>query len=203
MKKDARIRHRARLEGAGGTDEVAEDGDVGAVDADAAGVNRKAEAFGEVEIHAGIVEFRKAETLRGRNPIESGRIDRTGRPVAAPGAAGNFVELPPVAFLPSGHGDKSLRPSFRFAVLPFKVVVGHGTPPALCGRLESLDAYGSEKVHRRHYPPLPEHGGNFRYGKTRLRAAPRYCKSREERNFPRLMFQTRQGKDSCERLTVW
>jgi hypothetical protein len=123
--------HPTRLERAGGTDEVAEDGDVGAVDADAAGVDGKAKAFGKIEIHAGIIEFRKAETLRGRNAIESGRIDRTGRPVAAPGAASNFVKFPPVAFLPSSHGDKSLRPSFPFAVLPFKVVVGHGTTPML------------------------------------------------------------------------
>ncbi len=49
---------RAELQGlTGRADEVAEDGDVGTVRADAACVYGKAETFGEIEIYARIIEF--------------------------------------------------------------------------------------------------------------------------------------------------
>lgn len=55
----AMLAHRTnelRLErAAGGAHKIAEDGDVGAVHADAASVHGKAEAFGLFEIHAGVV----------------------------------------------------------------------------------------------------------------------------------------------------
>jgi len=54
---------------AGGADEVAENGDVGAVDANAAGIHREAEPFGLFEIDSGVIQFGKAETLRGQNAI--------------------------------------------------------------------------------------------------------------------------------------
>ena len=90
-----------------GADEFAQDRDVGAVDTDAASIDGEAETFGEIEIDAGVIEFRKAVTLRGRNTIETGRIDRPGRTMTAPRAARQFVELLPIAFLPSGHSDQS------------------------------------------------------------------------------------------------
>ena len=93
-----------------GADEVAEDGYVGAVGADAPCVHGETELFGLFEINAGVVEFGKAETLGGRNAIQPGRIDRARRPVTAPRAAGNFIELLPIAFLPSSHNlSRSLR----------------------------------------------------------------------------------------------
>ena len=46
-------------------DEIAEGGDVGAIGADAAGVDGKAQALGEIEIHAGIIQFGKTETRAG------------------------------------------------------------------------------------------------------------------------------------------
>src|SRR5579863_179927 len=95
----------------GGADEVAEDGDVGAVDADAACIYGEAEAFCEIEVHAGVIEFGKTETLSRRNAIEARRIDGAGRPVTAPRAASDFVKLLPVAFLPGGHDNRSFRDS--------------------------------------------------------------------------------------------
>jgi len=86
-----------------GTNEFAKDGDVGAVDTDAAGIDWQAKLLGEIEIHASIIKFGKAITLRRRNTIESGRIDRPGRTMTAPGASRQIVKLPPIAFLPSGH----------------------------------------------------------------------------------------------------
>src|SRR5262245_46770861 len=43
--------------------------------------------------------------------------------MAAPGAASNFIELLPVAFLPGGHGNKSVGTR-----LPCKVVGHSGSP---------------------------------------------------------------------------
>src|SRR5258706_386042 len=88
---------------AGGADEVAEDGDVGAVDTDATCIDRQAELFGLFEIDTCVVQFGKAETLRGQNAIEARRIDGTGRTMTAPRTTSYLVELLPVAFLPGPH----------------------------------------------------------------------------------------------------
>ena len=53
----------------GGTDELAEDGDVRTIHADTAGIDGEAETFGEIEIDTSVVELRKAVALRGRNTI--------------------------------------------------------------------------------------------------------------------------------------
>ena len=102
---------------AGGADEVAEDGDVGAVDADAAGIDREAELFGLFEIDACVVEFRKAETLRGQNAIEACRIHRTGRTMPFPRTPRYLVELLPVAFVPGLH---SLLLVYHFSLAPLR-----------------------------------------------------------------------------------
>lgn len=67
MKKQSVVEPpQSRLDGAvGGADEVAEDGYVGAVGTDTAGVHGKAELFGLFEINASVIEFRQAKTLRG------------------------------------------------------------------------------------------------------------------------------------------
>ncbi len=98
---------------AGGADEIAEDGDVGAVHTDAAGIDREAELFGLFEIDTCVVEFGKAETLRGQNAIEARRIDGTGRTMPFPRTPRYLVELLPVAFLPGLH---SLLLSTTFAL---------------------------------------------------------------------------------------
>src|SRR5579863_606969 len=94
---------------AGGTNKFAQHGDVGTVHTDTTGIHGKTETFGKIKIDAGIIQFRQAITLRGRNAIQARRIHRPGRTMTAPRAARQFVELLPIAFLPSGHGDKSLR----------------------------------------------------------------------------------------------
>ena len=88
---------------AGGADKVTQDGHVGTVGADAAGINWEAEAFSKIEIHTGIVEFGKAETRSGQHAVKSGRIDGARRPMALPGAARQFIKLLPIAFVPRVH----------------------------------------------------------------------------------------------------
>ena len=102
---------------AGGADEVAEDGDVGAVDTDAAGIDRQAELFGLFEIDTCVVEFRKAETLRGQNAIEACRIHRAGRTMPFPRTPRYLVELLPVAFVPGLH---SLLLVYHFSLAPLR-----------------------------------------------------------------------------------
>jgi hypothetical protein len=166
-----------------GANEFAEDGDVGAVDADAASVDGKPEAFGEIEIDTGIVQFRKAVALRGRNTVEAGRIDRPGRTMTAPGAASQFVELPPIAFLPSGHGDKSLW-SVCHCVFAF---FGNPALSSFDGWFARLDAQFSQKVRSEAYS---EHG--VRTVPVLLLQAQPYCRSSRRSDFPCPMFQTRK-----------
>ena len=95
---------KTELEGAaGGADEIAEDGDVGAVDTDATGIYGKAEPFGLLEVDTCVVEFGEAETLCGQDAIEARGIDRAGRTMTAPRTPRYLVELLPVAFLPGRH----------------------------------------------------------------------------------------------------
>jgi hypothetical protein len=86
-----------------GTDEVAEDGDVGSIRADAASIHGETEFFGLFEIHAGIVKFGKTKSLRGQDAVQAGRIYGTGRTMAAPRTTSYLVELLPIAFVPSRH----------------------------------------------------------------------------------------------------
>ena len=88
---------------AGRADEIAQDGDVGAVGADAAGIHRQAEALGEVEINAGIVKFRQAKTLRRQDAVYARGVHRPRGTVTLPRAARQFVKLLPIAFVPSRH----------------------------------------------------------------------------------------------------
>ena len=101
---------------AGGADEFAENGYVGTVHTDAAGVDGQTEGFGEIEINSRVVQFRQAVALCRRNTIEPGGIDGPGRTMATPGTARQFVKLPPIAFLPSGHRYKHLRAVLDFVV---------------------------------------------------------------------------------------
>lgn len=86
-----------------GAHEIPQYGNVWAVSADAARIHGQAEAFGEVEVHARIVQFRKAKTRRGQHAVHAGRIDGPGWPVTPPRAPRQLVELLPIAFLPSRH----------------------------------------------------------------------------------------------------
>ncbi len=94
---------------AGGADEFAENGYVGAVHTDATGVDGQTKGFGEIEINAGVVQFREAIALCRCHTIEAGGINGPRRTMTAPGTASQFVKLPPIAFLPSRHRYKHLR----------------------------------------------------------------------------------------------
>jgi len=84
-------------------DEVAEDGDVGAVDTDASGIHRETEFFGLFEIDSRVIQFGEAKTLCRQYAVQTRRIDRAGRTVPSPRTPRYLVELLPVAFLPGRH----------------------------------------------------------------------------------------------------
>lgn|SRR5579883_34003 len=107
---------------AGRAHEVAEDSHIGAVSSDAAGVHREAEAFGEIQIHAGIVEFRKAEAGGRLHAIEARGIHGPRRTVTLPRPARQFVKLLPIAFVPSVHR------ALQSAVLNWMLSSGSGFP---------------------------------------------------------------------------
>ena len=107
-----------------GTDEIAENGDVGAVGADATGIHRETEALGKFEIDTRIIEFGEAETSCGLHAIETRRIDGARWPMALPRTARELVELLPVAFVPRIH--LTLRPS---ALRWMRTKAGRFAPP--------------------------------------------------------------------------
>lgn len=87
----------------GGADEVAENGDVGTIRPDAAGIHGQAKPFGLFQVDTSIIEFRKAKTLRGQYAIQARRIYGARRAMAAPRTTSYLVELVPIVFLPSRH----------------------------------------------------------------------------------------------------
>ena len=89
---------------------IAQHGDVGAVGADASCIDRKAKPFGLIEVDTGVIKLRQAETLRGEHTIQASRIYGTGRTMPLPWPPRQFVELLPIAFVPSGHSFLAARP---------------------------------------------------------------------------------------------
>jgi hypothetical protein len=86
-----------------GAHEIAKGSDIGAVSADASGVNGQAELFGLIEIDSGVIQFRQT-VARGRSDAVHARgIDRPRRAMTLPGAARQFVKLLPIAFVPAVH----------------------------------------------------------------------------------------------------
>ncbi len=93
--------------------EIAEAGDVRAVGADAAGIDRKAEAFCEIEIYTRVIEFGEAEARGGRDAIHARGVHGPWRAMTLPGTARQFVKLFPIAFVPtSSHGAMQAPRSF-------------------------------------------------------------------------------------------
>jgi len=88
---------------AGRANEIAQNGHVGAICADAPCIYWQSEPLGQVQIHTRVVQFRQAETLRRLHAIQARRIDRPGRAVTPPGTARQLVILLPIAFVPSRH----------------------------------------------------------------------------------------------------
>jgi hypothetical protein len=88
---------------AGRTNEIAQNGNVWAVSADAPGIHGQTETLGKLEIHTRVVQLRQAESLRGQHAIYARRIDRPRRAVTPPRAPRQLVKLFPIAFVPSRH----------------------------------------------------------------------------------------------------
>ena len=88
---------------AGRADKVTQDGDIRSVGSDAPGVNWKTEALRHIQVHACIVQFRKAETRGGQNAVKPRRINGPRRAMALPRAARQIVKLLPIAFVPRIH----------------------------------------------------------------------------------------------------
>ena len=113
---------------AGRADEIAEAGDIGAVGADTAGVDGKAETLSEIEIDTRVVEFREAEACGRRDAIHAGWIHGPGRAMTLPGTARQLIKLFPIAFVPTGcHGAVQALNSFD-AVKEWNVPVGRSFP---------------------------------------------------------------------------
>jgi len=92
------------LQGApGGTHEIPKDGNVGAVRANSSRIHGKSEPLGEIQVHASVIEFRKAEPLGWQYAIQARRIDRPRWTVTPPRTPRHFVELLPIVFVPSRH----------------------------------------------------------------------------------------------------
>jgi hypothetical protein len=83
--------------------EIAQDSNIGAIRAYAAGVHGQAQALGEIEVHTSVIKLGKTETRRGQNAIQARRVHRPRWAVTLPGAARQLVKLLPIAFVPSGH----------------------------------------------------------------------------------------------------
>jgi len=107
-----------------GTHKIAQHRDVWPVRAYSPCVHGKPQAFREFQIHARVIKLRKTETLRRQHAIQSRRIHRPRWTVCPPRATRHFVELLPIAFVPSGHSV------------------------SLCVLLKSLDAASVQKVHQ-------------------------------------------------------
>jgi hypothetical protein len=96
---------------AGGAHEVAQRGDIGAVRADASGVNGQTELLGLIEVHSGVIQFRQTVASGGSDAVHARGIDRPRRAMTLPGAARQFVKLLPIAFVPIVHD-----PQYRDAI---------------------------------------------------------------------------------------
>ncbi len=82
--------------------EIAQDGHVWPIGADTPRIDGQSEPLGQIQIHAGIIQFRKTESLRGQHTVQPCRIHWPRRP-ATPRASGHLVELLPIAFAPGRH----------------------------------------------------------------------------------------------------
>ena len=83
--------------------EIAKHSYVGTVGADSTCVDRQTEPLGLIEIDTRVIQFRQAESLRGQHAVQSGRIHRPGRTMPLPWPSRQFIELLPIAFVPSRH----------------------------------------------------------------------------------------------------
>src|SRR6202035_2583534 len=129
---EIRNRRRKLQRLARSSDKITQHSHVGSVRADAARIDRQAKALGLIQIDTGIIQLGKAEALRGQNAVQSRRIDWAGRTMSLPWPSRQFIELLPIAFVPSRHSllaaipaglqqtrslQNSPHPTLRFAML--------------------------------------------------------------------------------------
>src|SRR5690348_5101082 len=100
-----------------GAHKIPQHGDVRAVRADASRIHGQTQPLGLIEIHSRVIQFGKAESLRGQHAVNPRGINRTGRTVPSPRAPRQFVELLPIAFVPGGHFFRSIELPFRVLLL--------------------------------------------------------------------------------------
>jgi hypothetical protein len=117
--------------------------------------------------------------------------------VTAPGAASNFIKLPPIAFLPGAHTNIHAKPC---------VSLSRSAPAVLTSVLRLLAKIGCSSLPKgspMSLPAIPQRlGGTSGRRKPCRGAAPRYCKTQGTGNFPCVMFQTRYcGKSFAERAS--
>jgi hypothetical protein len=85
------------------THKIAQGSHVGTIRADAAGIHWQPEALRKIQIHPGVIQFRKTETRGRLHPVHPRRIHGAWRTVTLPGTPRQFVKLLPIAFVPSVH----------------------------------------------------------------------------------------------------
>src|ERR1700739_2477280 len=83
--------------------EIAQNGYIRTVRADAARIDGEPQQLGKLEVNAGVIQLRKAKSLRGQHAVQARRIHGPGRTMTTPRAARHLVELLPVALAPGSH----------------------------------------------------------------------------------------------------
>jgi len=168
---------RARFEldrVAGGAHEVAQDGHVGAIGANAARIHGQAEALGKIQIDAGIIQFGETETLRWQDTVDSRRIHGTRRAVPVPRPPCQLIKLLPIAFVPGRH----------FLTNRFAVQLLRTTLSLLPWMLEGLGRFLNA---------IASYASSLEAQALPAFRPPRYCTFSRARQFPCLVFQTRKG----------
>src|SRR5260370_39797745 len=82
---------------------MAQNGNMGAVRADAPGIHRQTEPLGKIEIHTRVVQLGQAETLRRQHTLDARRIHRPRRAGTPPRAPHQPLKPVPTPFLPTRH----------------------------------------------------------------------------------------------------
>jgi hypothetical protein len=124
----------------GRANEIAKAGNVRAIGPNSAGIDGKAETFGQIEIDPSIVEFGETETCGRRDTIHAGGVHRPRGAVSLPGTARQFVKLFPIAFVPASC-HSAIQATKSFDAVRGRMVPGQltrGLVPACCLAMQKL-----------------------------------------------------------------
>src|SRR5713226_9214721 len=100
LETENRRASRALSRTARGESKIAQGGHVRSIRANASGIHRKAQPFGQIQIDTGVIQLREAEAGRRQYAVNPRGIYGPRGPQPLPRTAGDFEELPPVAFVP-------------------------------------------------------------------------------------------------------